>query len=148
MSRLDEIRARLAAVVRAGAVAGPWTHDLIAHAPDDLAHLLSEVERLTGEAAAERAASVARLRANGTAWRADAIERGEHLEPPSPMGMSNLTPDEQAAENAAMEPCTVCGWGRKRHEDGGAGAPHPFTPRGQPVPYAEDEQDDAPRVRS
>lgn len=68
---------------------------------------------------------------------------------PSPMGMSNLTPEEQAAENVAMEPCTVCGWGRKRHDVhgfighggvmlGGAGAPHPFTPKSPPGPYEDD----------
>jgi hypothetical protein len=127
MSRLDEIRARLAAatpsewssndgfVVRMSSREGNAYFEvgtradasLIAHAPDDLAHLLAEVERLTGErdearnvateyaehivvltyqrdevraeAAAERAALLAYLRVDPYLHsRCDAIERGEH----------------------------------------------------------------------
>ena len=123
MTRIDDIRARLAA-----ATPGPWRQDgfwciagkpihwvepigrddliagiggvgmaegqeavsdrasadaaFIAAAPDDIAYLLGEVERLSGE----RAATVAWLRAQGpVAWTAGefalAIERGEHREP-------------------------------------------------------------------
>jgi hypothetical protein len=60
MSRLDEIRARLATFRTWGA--GTATRELHANAPDDLAWLLAEIERLTGEAAAERADVVAALR--------------------------------------------------------------------------------------
>ena len=59
---------------------------LIAHAPNDIAALIAEVERLRGEADRERAAVVAWLRAQAylTLYEAapddvaDAIERGDH----------------------------------------------------------------------
>jgi len=84
MTRIDEIRARLAA-----ATPRPWPResgqdgwrcvgpvwvgstrpgaradaDLVANSPDDLAFLFAEVERLRAEAPAERAATVVYLRA-------------------------------------------------------------------------------------
>jgi hypothetical protein len=93
MTRLDEIRMRLATFRTWGA--GTATRELHANAPDDIAWLLAEIERLTGEAAAERAAVVAWLRTGSdprargsSAWEesvgdvlreaATEIERGEH----------------------------------------------------------------------
>ncbi len=86
MSRLDEIRARLAG---AGELDEGDTL-LIANAPADLAYLLAEVERLQGETERERAAVVEWLLTNGGppheglrsgTWRAAAIEHGEHRKP-------------------------------------------------------------------
>ena len=108
MTRLDEIRTRLAA-----ATPGPWKsrtsgdnswrdagpawiggfHDcakadatMITNAPEDLAYLLAKVERLQMEVAAERAATVGFLRNFVLSEQSrsimdlafEAIERGEH----------------------------------------------------------------------
>ena len=87
MIDLDAIKARLTA-----AIPGPWSVELIAHAPADIGALIAEVERLrehresctenllkgyeTGKAE-ERAAVVAWLRDKAPIL-AFAIERGEH----------------------------------------------------------------------
>ena len=93
MIDLDAIKARLTA-----AIPGPWSVELIAHAPADIGALIAEVERLRSindeyllemgrqhaklreqalEAKRERAAVVAWLRDKAPIL-AFAIERGEH----------------------------------------------------------------------
>jgi hypothetical protein len=95
VSRLDEIRGRLAALDKADAEMPEGQRytlarvramtDIIKNAYADLAYLLGEVERLQGEAERERAAIVAWLRHRASCLTiprdevnacADAIERG------------------------------------------------------------------------
>lgn len=59
----------------------------------------------------------------------DRLMRALSWEPPEGLvGSSNLTPEEQQAEAAYHQPCTVCGVERGRHDT--AGGDHPWQPFG------------------